>query len=52
MSRLVVISNRVALPKQTQTGGLASAMASFFFTMYIVLHLWTIPRQQTAPGRW
>ena len=26
MSRLVVISNRVALPKQTQTGGLASAM--------------------------
>ncbi|KJV34770.1 alpha,alpha-trehalose-phosphate synthase (UDP-forming) [Luteibacter yeojuensis] len=26
MSRLVVISNRVALPNQTQTGGLASAM--------------------------
>jgi trehalose 6-phosphate synthase len=26
MSRLVVVSNRVALPRQTQTGGLASAM--------------------------
>ncbi len=26
MSRLIVVSNRVALPRQTQTGGLASAM--------------------------